>query len=118
VAGSVKGFFYRTLFFFGWLLSPLTFWNDAFINIPLAYLCASLFIRIVPANFAFQVILFYWLSNGLGLLLMYATSRRIVKEKNLNLRSILITLLSYTVILFLIDKVIVLRPFSLFQNLP
>jgi len=25
----------------GWILSPLTFWNDAVVNIPITYLCAS-----------------------------------------------------------------------------
>lgn len=103
-------FLNRLLFFIGWLLSPFTAWNDVFINIPLAYLAASLFFKIFPANFALQVIIFYWLSNGLGLLLMYATGHNILKEKRPSFKSILITLLTYSVILFLLDKFVILRP--------
>ena len=103
-------FLNRTIFFIGWVLSPFTTWNDVLINIPLAYLCASFFFKIVPANFALQVIIFYWLSNGLGILLMYVAGRDVLKEKHLNLRSILITLLTYTIVLFILDKTIALRP--------
>ena len=103
-------FLNRLLFFIGWLLSPLTTWNDAFINIPVAYLAASLFYKIVPRDFAFQVIVFYWLSNGLGILLMYFTGRSVLKEKRLSLRSVLITILIYSITLFILDKFVALRP--------
>lgn len=103
-------FLNRLLFFIGWLLSPFTTWNDVFINIPLAYLAASLFFKIFPGNFAFQVIIFYWLSNGLGMLLMYAAGRNVLKEKSLSFKSILITLLIYSTMLFLLDKFVALRP--------
>ena len=102
----------RFLFFIGWLLSPLTTWNDLLINIPLAYLSASLLFKIVPVNFALQVIIFYWLSNGLGILLMYITGRSILKEKRLNFRSVLITLLIYTIALFIMDKIALLKPLA------
>lgn len=103
-------FLNRLFFFIGWLLSPLTIWNDAFINIPLAYISASLFFKILPRNFALQVIVFYWLSNAIGLLMMYVTSRNVLKEKHLSLRSILVTILIYSIILFLLDKFVALRP--------
>jgi len=104
-------FLNRLLFLIGWLLSPLTTWNDAFINIPLAYLAASLFFKIFPRDFALQVIIFYWLSNGIGLALMYVTGRNVLKEKRLSFKSILVTLLIYSIVLFLLDKFITLRPF-------
>ena len=103
-------FLNRLLFFVGWLLSPFTAWNDVFINIPLAYLAASLFFKLFPVNFAVLVIVFYWLSNGLGMLLMYAAGRNVIKEKRLSFRSVLATLLIYSIILFLLDKFIVLKP--------
>ncbi|MBU0606017.1 MAG: hypothetical protein KKH77_06995 [Candidatus Omnitrophica bacterium] len=103
-------FLNRLFFFIGWLLSPLTIWNDVFINIPLAYISASLFFKIFPRNFALQVIVFYWLGNAIGLLMMYVTSRNVLKEKHLTLRSILVTLLIYSIILLLLDKFVVLRP--------
>jgi len=103
-------FLNRLLFFIGWLLSPFTTWNDVLINIPLAYLCASLFFKLFPANFALQVIIFYWLSNALGLLLMYITGRNVLKEKRMSLKSILIPILIYSIILFALDKMAVLKP--------
>ncbi|MFH1190054.1 MAG: hypothetical protein V1682_05120 [Candidatus Omnitrophota bacterium] len=103
-------FLNRLLFFVGWILSPFTTWNDVFINIPLAYLSASLFFKVFPCNFALLVIIFYWLSNGLGLALMYVTSRSVLREKRLSFMSILLTILTYSIVLFLLDKFIVLRP--------
>lgn len=76
----------------------------------MAYLSASLFFKIFPRNFAFQVIIFYWLSNGLGMLLMYLAGRNVLKEKRLSFKSVLITLLIYSTILFLLDKFVALRP--------
>jgi hypothetical protein len=103
-------FLNRFIFFIGWLLSPFTTWNDVLINIPLAYLAASLFFKVFPFNFALQVIIFYWLSNGLGIILMYLTGRSEIKNKRLSFRSILVTLLIYSITLFLLDKFIVLKP--------
>jgi len=103
-------FLNRLVFFIGWLLSPLTTWNDALINIPLAYISASLYFRVFHGNFAILVIIFYWLSNGLGILLMYAAGRNVLREKRLSFKSVLLTLLAYTIILFLLDKFVVLRP--------
>jgi hypothetical protein len=110
MAINLRGLCNRAVFFLGWLLSPLTTWNDVFINIPLAYLAASLFFKVFHGNFAFQVIVFYWLSNGLGILLMYTAGRNVLKEKRLSFKSVLTTLLIYSIVLFLLDKFIVLRP--------
>ncbi|MDB5266603.1 MAG: hypothetical protein JWN89_418 [Parcubacteria group bacterium] len=60
----------------GFLLSPLTPWNDIFINIPLAYVFASLVSLVSKAYFLPSIILGYWLTNVLGLLMMhYGLSR-------------------------------------------
>ena len=110
---NVKGFFYRSLFFLGWLLSPLTFWNDAFINIPLAYLCASLVFGLAHFPFLPMVLVFYWLSNILGLALMYVSGRAIAREegywKNAVLKTIL-TILVYSIVLVVIHNLGVLKP--------
>lgn len=100
----------RICFLTGWLLSPFTTWNDVIINIPLAYFSASLFFNFFHYNFTALVIIFYWLSNGLGLVLMYIAGRNTLKEKKLSLKSILVTLLIYTIILFVIDKFFTLKP--------
>jgi hypothetical protein len=112
----------RSLFFIGWLLSPLTFWNDAFFNIPLSYIAANIFIRIWPAphrnsakpvNFLLLVLVFYWISNALGVILMYLSGKRLFTEKGRILREILslaITLAVYSIILVLLHKFGILKP--------
>jgi hypothetical protein len=56
--------------FIGYLLSPLSWWNDAFVNLPLAWLFASLVSLASHRLFAPAMILGYWLTNIAGLLLM------------------------------------------------
>lgn len=56
--------------FIGYILSPLSWWNDTFINLPLAYLFASLISLASHRLFAPAMILGYWLTNIAGILLM------------------------------------------------
>lgn len=98
----------------GWLLSPFTVWNDAFVNIPLSYIAASLFIRIWPVNFLTAVVVFYWISNALGLLLMYLSGRGIVKEAGSlkrELIKLLVAVVMYSLVLIFLGKLGVLKPF-------
>jgi hypothetical protein len=66
----------------GFLLSPLSWWNDLFINIPLAYLFAIPFWYISKSLFMPMMIIFYWLTNVLGLILMHKGITNIKSEKN------------------------------------
>lgn len=113
MAVRLKGFIYRSIFFLGWLLSPLTTWNDAFINIPLAYLCASLVFRLAHFNFLFMVLAFYWISNILGIAMMYFSGRAIAKGttnwKAETLKTVL-TVLIYSIILVLLGNFGILKP--------
>lgn len=68
-------FFKGLVFFIGWALSPFTWWNDAFINIPLSYLIANLLFYIMPAPFIWLVIGSYWFTNILGLFFMYLSGK-------------------------------------------
>ena len=124
MAGSVKGFFYRSLFFFGWLLSPLTFWNDAFINIPFAYLCASLVFGLahfhvstsVRCDFLFLVLVFYWLTNILGLVIMFLSGAQMMRGEAFTKQALLktiLTILVYSIILVLLNTFGVLKPVSI-----
>jgi hypothetical protein len=109
----LKAFFYRSIFFLGWLLSPLTFWNDALINIPFAYLCANLVFSLAGFDFLPMVLVFYWLSNILGIVLMYLSGRAIAREvgywKEVLLKTIL-TILVYSIILVLLNNFGILKP--------
>jgi hypothetical protein len=54
----------------GWLLSPLCWWNDLVINVPLALGFAKMMSWLNPAWLLPALVLGYWLSNVAGVLLM------------------------------------------------
>ncbi|MFN7677015.1 MAG: hypothetical protein ACK5QW_00255 [Cyanobacteriota bacterium] len=54
----------------GWLLSPLCWWNDLVINLPLALGFAKLISLLNPAWLLPALVAGYWLSNIAGVLLM------------------------------------------------
>ena len=54
----------------GYLLSPLSWWNDPFINLPLAWLFASLISLASQRLFVPAMIVGYWLTNLTGLFMM------------------------------------------------
>ncbi len=64
---KVKG---TILISIGYLLSPLCWWNDLILNLPLAY-CFGYLCSKASEDFLFPgLIVGYWLSNVLGFLLM------------------------------------------------
>ncbi len=64
----IKGGFWAAI---GYLLSPLSFWNDLYINIPIAYAFGLLFGLISEKFFLPAVITSYWLTNIAGFMLMH-----------------------------------------------
>jgi hypothetical protein len=71
------------LIFIGYLLSPFSFWNDAFINLPIAYFFGFLFSLINKKFFFLATIIFYWLTNLLGLLLLFKGSLNFFSQKEI-----------------------------------
>ncbi|MBW1822977.1 MAG: hypothetical protein JRI87_00200 [Deltaproteobacteria bacterium] len=55
----------------GYLLSPLSFWNDLFINFPIAYMCGLICGLISHKLFLPGLIGGYWLSNVAGFVLLH-----------------------------------------------
>ena len=55
----------------GFLLSPLSWWNDLAVNIPMAYFFGSLCALLSERLFVPCMVLGYWLTNILGLILMH-----------------------------------------------
>ncbi|OGW94974.1 MAG: hypothetical protein A3K16_02515 [Omnitrophica bacterium RIFCSPLOWO2_01_FULL_45_24] len=103
----------NAIFFIGWMLSPLTFWNDAFVNIPIAYLCAVLLAKVIKADFLFLTLAFYWLSNVFGVLMMYFSGKSIMQDKRnrLNaLRTLLITVAAYSILIIILNRIGILKP--------
>jgi len=54
----------------GYMLSPLSWWNDLFFNLPLAYGFAYVVTWGHPDWFWAATIMGYWLSNVLGIVMM------------------------------------------------
>ena len=101
----------------GFMLSPLSWWNDAFVNLPLALAFAwiiSLFYR--PA-FATAVVIGYWLTNVLGFFLMHKGAGHMVDKqakpysRRALLRDLFISLL-YTALIVVLLKLKILQPIT------
>ena len=102
----------------GFLLSPLSWWNDLFINVPLAVGFAwivSLFYR--PA-FEVAVIVGYWLTNVLGFVLLHKGARKIVSQEKPTpyskrdlARDLGVSLL-YTLLIAVLVKLRILQPLA------
>ena len=109
------------LAFVGYMLSPLSWWNDLFVNVPLALVFAwavSLFYK--PA-FGASLILGYWLTNVLGFVLMQKGGERIFSKQDKPytgralLRDMGISLV-YTAVIVLLVKVDILKPIEGYFN--
>jgi hypothetical protein len=84
----------------GFLLSPLSFWNDLFFNLPIAYLFGYVCSLLSPNLLLPCSILGYWLSNIAGILLMQVGAVDVFQEqpKQRNLKKeLLMGLVSSTV---------------------
>ena len=55
----------------GFILSPLSWWNDIIVNVPLAYLFSLPFSLISEQLFLPSFVLGYWLTNLLGFLMLH-----------------------------------------------
>jgi hypothetical protein len=58
----------------GYLLSPFTLWNDAFLNLPLSLVFGGIVSRLTGANFLAASAVAYVFTNVLGLLLMFVAA--------------------------------------------
>jgi hypothetical protein len=108
----------------GFMLSPLSWWNDAVVNLPLALLFAwvvGLIYR--PAaqprspSFEAAVIVGYWLTNVLGFVLMHKGAQQMLsrEEKKYSRRELLkdvVVSLLYTALIVVLLKVGILKPIS------
>ncbi|MGH7973313.1 MAG: hypothetical protein ACREIC_31730, partial [Limisphaerales bacterium] len=54
----------------GYILSPLSWWNDMFVNVPLALVFAWFVSAFYKPAFSAAVVVGYWLTNVLGFILM------------------------------------------------
>ena len=66
----------------GWLLSPLCWWNDLVINLPLAWGFARLLQFWHPEWFSAGLVIGYWLTNVLGVVLMQCGALTVFQKED------------------------------------
>jgi hypothetical protein len=99
----------------GFMLSPLSWWNDLFVNVPLALAFAWLVSWFYKPAFTMALVIGYWLTNVLGFILMHKGAQQVLSEKPGRysrrdlLRDVGISLL-YTVLIVLLVKFGILKP--------
>jgi hypothetical protein len=99
----------------GYLLSPLSWWNDAFINLPLAWLFASFVSLASHRLFAPAMVIGYWLTNIAGLLMMARGTADVVagNSPRLGKRQLVLSLIAatgYTLLIVLLYVFGILKP--------
>lgn len=95
----------------GYLLSPLSWWNDLLINLPLAYGFAYLCSLLNKNIFLPSMIAGYWLTNIIGFILMHYGSKKLLSKnqakkysKNDFYKDLLVSL-AYTLLVFILFKI-------------
>jgi hypothetical protein len=99
----------------GYVLSPLSWWNDLFVNIPLALVFAWVISLFHEEVFEASLILGYWLTNIIGLVLMHKGVKQLLsgEVKSATLRSLVKDLfisLLYTGLIVVLVKLKIFAP--------
>ena len=103
------------LAFIGFMLSPWSWWNDLFVNVPLALLFALVVSLIYRPAFEASLIVGYWLTNVLGFVLMHKGAQKMLTKEGRKysrrdlFRDLGISLL-YTGLIVLLLKLGLLKP--------
>jgi hypothetical protein len=107
----------------GFMLSPLSWWNDLFVNVPLALAFAWLVSLCYPPAFTSSLVVGYWLTNVVGLVLLHKGAEQVLSEKPHRysrrdlLRDVGISLL-YTALIVALVKLGVLQPIQNYLKSP
>lgn len=101
----------------GYLLSPLSWWNDMFVNVPLALMFAWVVSAFYKPAFSIAMVTGYWLTNVLGFVLMHKGAQQMLSNEEKRyarkefLKDVLISL-AYTLLILVLIKFGVLKPFE------
>jgi len=66
----------------GFMLSPLSWWNDLFVNLPLALAFAWVISWFYKPAFEVSVVVGYWLTNVLGFILMHKGAQKMISQQS------------------------------------
>jgi len=99
----------------GFMLSPLSWWNDLLVNVPLALAFAWIVSFFYRPAFEACVVVGYWLSNVLGFVLMHKGAQKLIskEERRYSRRDLLRDLgisLLYTALILALLQLGVLKP--------
>ena len=101
------------------MLSPLSWWNDLFVNVPLALAFAWIVSFFYRPAFEIAWIVGYWLTNVLGLVLMQKGARKIFsgdeparKYSRKDLVKDLVISLLYTLLIVVLVKFKMIQPIT------
>jgi hypothetical protein len=101
----------------GFMLSPLSWWNDMVVNVPLALVFAWLASALYKPAFTVSLVVGYWLTNVLGFILMHKGAQQMLSEqgKKYSRRELAKDVgisLVYTLVIVALIKFGVLKPFQ------
>jgi len=101
-----------SVFVIGFILSPISWWNDAVVNLPIAYLAARLVALLDQRLFLIAFIGTYWATNLIGLLCMHLSSRKLLRQtnQNISLRRFFLISLLYTLLIVALAQIKWLQP--------
>jgi hypothetical protein len=111
------------LAFIGFMLSPLSWWNDAFVNIPIAWVFAWIISLFYKPAFAVSLVIGYWLTNVAGFVLMHKGAMKILSATDQRyarrelLKDIGISLV-YTLLIVVLVQYKVIAPFGDYFSKP
>jgi len=99
----------------GFMLSPLSWWNDLFVNVPLALAFAWVVSLFVSRAFSASFVVGYWLTNIIGLVMLQKGAKQAVTGEVLPytrkqfLKDLIISL-AYTGLIVALVKLKFLQP--------
>jgi hypothetical protein len=102
----------------GFILSPLSWWNDPYVNIPIAYVCAWLISLLYPHLFLSAFAGAYLATNVLGFILLHKgisrslskTEREKIRYTRKNFLKDIAISLFYTALMVLLVQLKVIQP--------
>ena len=100
----------------GYILSPVSWWNDLLVNFPLAYAFAMPFTLLSEKLFTPMLVVGYWLTNIIGIIMMRHGTITAVKGKSEASRSAMIIDLGiavlYTIAMMVLVQLGIVKPLS------
>ena len=109
----------------GFILSPLSWWNDLVVNVPLSYAFAWIvgkllhsFIVIHKWLFMDLFVLGYFLTNLIGFLMIHYSISGLKKNKTISIKSQIVVSIAYTIIIIVFFSSSFCDPGSVYNILP